>query len=424
MILKRFWKLIALSLVIIIVLVTYFIYTSLVVAKQFPELTLKTIDGDKSVMNDVLLVGEYDGKSNYSTVTVSTEGSVYRGQMSFFENLESPFAINNATKLKEKYRNFMRGKWIYTGNFFENDEFVAYVTVKSTSSRLHYEDAENYFYVDVLNKETNKSNSFEIKIPGQGLYYDIVVSDVQLVNGELKVLTESNHYGNAGRYVRELMVYTIDISSHKISADDPLLVSESVEDANNWEDIMFLNDSEDISEQKFYFLQKDQNRREVEGTELETEIVDNEPTEISVVNRSFYLYDLESKELQEVIFDKEIANELLDARTWGFVQDRQVYLVYELENTVTILEINEQDLSVQSKAKFNLDDSGFRGLSNLTIVNDKMYAIGNKDDVNSGKVFVGAIHNGEVLFEGEIGMENPDEENEEHELRFYRLIMN
>lgn len=424
MILKRFWKLIALSLVIIIVLVTYFIYTSLVVAKQFPELTLKTIDGDKSVMNDVLLVGEYDGKSNYSTVTVSTEGSVYRGQMSFFENLESPFAINNATKLKEKYRNFMRGKWIYTGNFFENDEFVAYVTVKSTSSRLHYEDAENYFYVDVLNKETNKSNSFEIKIPGQGLYYDIVVSDVQLVNGELKVLTESNHYGNAGRYVRELMVYTIDISSHKISADDTLLVSESVEDANNWEDIMFLNDSEDISEQKFYFLQKDQNRREVEGNELETEIVDNEPTELSVVNRSFYLYDLESKELQEVIFDKEIANELLDARTWGFVQDRQVYLVYELENTVTILEINEQDLSVQSKAKFNLDDSGFRGLSNLTIVNDKMYAIGNKDDVNSGKVFVGAIHNGEVLFEGEIGMENPDEENEEHELRFYRLIMN
>lgn len=129
MILKRFWKLIALSLVIITVLVTYFIYTSLVVAKQFPELTLKTIDGDKSVMNDVLLVGEYDGKSNYSAVTVSTEGSVYRGQMSFFENLESPFAINNATKLKEKYRNFMRGKWIYTGNFFENDEFVAYVAL-------------------------------------------------------------------------------------------------------------------------------------------------------------------------------------------------------------------------------------------------------------------------------------------------------
>lgn len=424
MILKRFWKLIALSLVIITVLVTYFIYTSLVVAKQFPELTLKTIDGDKSVMNDVLLVGEYDGKSNYSAVTVSTEGSVYRGQMSFFENLESPFAINNATKLKEKYRNFMRGKWIYTGNFFENDEFVAYVAVKSTSSRLHYEDAENYFYVDVLNKETNKSNSFEIKIPGQGHYYDIVVSDVQLVNGELKVLTESNHYGNNGRYVRELMVYTIDISSHKISADDTLLVSESIEDANNWEDIMFLNDSEDISEQKFYFLQKDQNRREVEDTELETEIVDNEPTEISVVNRSFYLYDLESKELQEVTFDKEIANELLDARTWGFVQDRQVYLVYELENTVTILEINEQDLSVQSKAKFNLDDSGFQGLSNLTIVNDKMYAIGYKDDVNSVKVFVGAIHNGEVLFEGEIVMENPDEENGEHELRFYRLIMN
>lgn len=424
MILKRFWKLIALCLVIITILVTYFIHTSLVVANQFPDLVLKTIVGDESVMTDVVVTGDYhDTRQNdSSSVMVSLKDSIYHKEQSFFEKLETQFPmINTVSKLKDEYRNFLRSKSMHPDYFFENNEFVAYVDVE-TPDNIIRGDSEFYFNVDVLTKKTEKSNDFTIKIPGQSEMDYTQVIDVQMVNGELKVLTESSFFGSNGRHINELMVYTIDLSKQKISGDDTLSVKGDLT-SDTWTSFIFLNDRSDVSEQKYFLLQREENSKPEEVSKQEG-LNEVEEAEIKVIKRSFYLYDLENKGLREIPLNEEQAKGLLKSDTWGFVSGENAYIAYNSEDSLTVLDIDLEHLKVESTARFNIEDLGIDTIGDVKISDNTIYVIDNyKDNVDPTNVFAGDVTSGEVLYEGEIVMEKPEDESEDYQINFYGIVM-
>ncbi|WP_047983049.1 hypothetical protein [Ornithinibacillus californiensis] len=429
MLVKRFWKLITLTIVIIVVLIAYFIQTSLVVANQFPELELKTISGDESVIKNIQISGDYYDQSNYSSaVMVTDEGSTYREKLSYFEYLEATFPPNEVASFKDEYRNFMRNKWMSPSSYFDNEEYLAYVGVDVATERFNTIYHHDYFFeVDVLNKTTNKSNAFKIKVPGQADYSDVQVMDVQLVNGELKVVTDIGYYHNE-QHVYELMVYTIDLSTNKITGDDTLLAVENNEegDWDGWTDISLLNDYRDISEQKYLLLQKSENKKP-ESVSQESH---NEDGVVEagwgVTDRAFFLYNLETEEFNPINLSDIHRNELLSTDdVTGHMNDSHAYITYVIEGKLKVLDIRLDDFSVGSDIVFNWDELDISDATQVKMNEDKIYVMERfKNYKDPAKVIVGDMATGDLLYEGEIVMKDVDDETENYELQFYNMVIN
>ncbi|WP_042142278.1 hypothetical protein [Paucisalibacillus sp. EB02] len=419
MVIKRFWKLIALSIIIVAVLVTYFIHSALVVASQFPDLEIKTISGDETTLNDVAINGDYYHEDNYSSsLIVSLDGSTYYEELSYFEKLEPQFPPNEATKIKDKYRNFMRGKMYNPSSFFENDNYLAYVGAEiSDWSKNHL--PKYYLEVDVLNKETNTSHSFQTNLPGVKEIQHADILEVHMDQEDLKVIVNLNYYLN-DQYVDEIKVYTLSISAEGVVGDQTLFDPQEQSNKDKWSHLMFLNDHSELDSGNNLLLQKDIGHYvEVSQNAIASEELDSE-----LLEREFYIYNIKSNQLQELQIPQEQYEKLLsnEFHLNGFVKDNHAYITYLNEENLVVLSFSLEDFKVDSKQTFNLTDLGMEG-TNISLMENKIYAVENGMG-NSAKIFVGDVTTGEILYKGEIVHEQENDDRDDFTLNFYTITKN
>ncbi|WP_010098263.1 hypothetical protein [Ornithinibacillus scapharcae] len=424
MLLKRLWKLITLTIVIVAVLVTYFVYTSLVVAKQFPEVVIENIKGDEEFIKDVTVSGDYyqDNEIYMSAFMVSTKGSKYRSNLSFIEDLNPNFPPDEVSTLQKDYKRFMRGKWNIPGYYFQNDEYLAYAVAK-TDEWNGVNNPEYYFEVEVLTKETNETNSFTIDIPDRENFYNVQVVDVQVFNGEVKVVTQIGYYTTNQRYEYEIKVYAIDMKNGKITSDETIGRDEKgQENSDEGSGYSLLNDFGNISEQKHLIVQKE-DQREVKVT---TE--DNmESVETQTVDRTFFVYDLESNERQELTLSKEIQKEImsLDYLVAASSVDGYVYLTFIVNGDLSIVGYDLENGNEEIEYRINLEKFGMEEPRVLKI-KDKRFYLSDYQLTNesSAKVIVGDITTGKVLYEGEIVLKDAKFKSEKDRLELTNIVIN
>src|SRR5690606_12561772 len=99
--------------------------------------------------------------------------------------------------------------------------------------------------VDVLNKETNKSHSFQTDLPGVEEVNHVDVLKAQVVKENLYVIVKLN-YLLADQYVDEIKVYTMDISSGQIVGDQTLFDPSEQSNKDRWSHLSFLNHHSEI----------------------------------------------------------------------------------------------------------------------------------------------------------------------------------
>jgi hypothetical protein len=421
MVLKRFWKLITLLIVIITILVTYFVHTALVIASQFPELEIKTISGDETTLKNMTISGDYyEGDQYSSALMVSPDNTTYYEELSYFEKRDPRFPPNEATELKDKYRNFMRGKIYQPSLFFENDDYLAYVGAEVSDWTPNYLPTY-HLEVDVLNKESNTSTSFQTTLPGMDEIHHVDVLEVRMDKKELKVIVNVNYY-LSNQYVNDIKVYTMDISSEKIVGDQTLFDPHEQSDKDKWSHLNFLNDLSAIDSTDNLLLQKDIGRyKEVDhGDEYEGEI------NAELMERKFYVYDLKANQQQELLipenhYKKLLSNEIhLD----GSVSDTHAYITYLDGNNLVVLSFSLDKLKLDTQLTFDLKELGMEAEDyGISLIDDKLYVLEN-DMQKSTKIFVGDITNGEVLYQGEIVLENNDDKSGDVSLQFYTITKN
>src|SRR5690625_7646670 len=73
------------------------------------------------------------------------------------------------------------------------------------------------FNISVLDKKENETNSFKLDVPNSNNLDDIYVEEVQMVNGELKVVTVSALAGDPNE---ELHVYRFDPAAEQLIDDE------------------------------------------------------------------------------------------------------------------------------------------------------------------------------------------------------------
>lgn len=217
-VLKRYWLVTLLAVFGVGGLCTFYVYESVA---RLPEYKLTTIEGDPGEAMDVELSGWYGGVLFSDNLTVSTEGSHYQRDKSFYERNIGGNGSSEYERLKKEHRSFMRGK-DYMDNFYKDREWLIYAEMILKTENNHIQ--ESVLKLDILNEITGKVAQYRTKIEGKENFYWVTISDIQRVGDEIHILTYQHPYpqyttsetASSVRTSDEYHLYVVDLNNGDI----------------------------------------------------------------------------------------------------------------------------------------------------------------------------------------------------------------
>src|SRR5690625_5880976 len=122
----------------------------------------------------------------------------------------------------------MRGKTSNSILYYETDEQIAYAEVESNQllyNIINVDVNEFTFTIYVLDKQSHNETSFELPDPYEEKYTFIDVEGVQIIQGNLKVITRNYVYPEDAD-VEEIHVYTFNLDKQELMDDESVYVSD------------------------------------------------------------------------------------------------------------------------------------------------------------------------------------------------------
>lgn len=358
------------------VLVIGILYIQHVVA-NCDAVMLKTLAGNDVELRKVVLDLSV-WKDDINIPARLENGKIHiSNQYSLWETITGAKLSPEIKNLIKKERNFMRGKVGNNENYFEDEEYLAYVNVhyitelrienKGTPEQYEYYHHVPGLIVDVLEKESDKRWSFPLELSDDEDISFISVEDVQLMAGVLKVLTRVSPY-EEGEYYQ---FSTIDFTTGKIIATSKI---EAPEEA---EAIFFINNMKNLKPEHYYLFS--------------IPIV-NEDMASEEVTEKYYLFDLETEEMTELSFDPGLYGKVVTA------EDGEIYFANQQNGLeVTVYNIETEELKTLSFPDVK-DDEGFTYVRQ----DHGNYYIAKTNQRNTIRLFIVEGESGEILYEGEI----------------------
>lgn len=358
------------------VLVIGILYIQHVVA-NYDAVMLKTLAGNDVELRKVVLDLSI-WKDDINIPARLENGKIHiSNQYSLWETITGAKLSPEIKNLIKKERNFMRGKVGNNENYFEDEEYLAYVNVhyitelrienKGTPEQYEYYHHVPGLIVDVLEKESDKRWSFPLELSDDEDISFINVEDVQLMAGVLKVLTRVSPY-EEGEYYQ---FSTIDFTTGKIIATSKI---EAPEEA---EAIFFINNMKNLKPEHYYLFS--------------IPIV-NEDMASEEVTEKYYLFDLETEEMTELSFDPGLYGKVVTA------EDGEIYFANQQNGLeVTVYNIETEELKTLSFPDVK-DDEGFTYVRQ----DHGNYYIAKTNQRNTIRLFIVEGESGEILYEGEI----------------------
>ena len=220
---KRYISSVLMVVIILLSIGTYYVQVTSY-ASNLPELTFKTIEGDEKELESVLISGDYIDGNVSEAFRVESNQLKYQKEQSYYENLLG-YYDPNYNRLVKEYRSFMRDKE-YIDTYYEDHDNLTFVNMN-----IDYENRKFHstFNIDGLQKKNKEEKSFEIDVPEQEKYEDIIIRDVQFAQSKLQIITQNNVSGEKDTV--EIHHYTIDLAGQKIVSDETIL-SETFDSSN------------------------------------------------------------------------------------------------------------------------------------------------------------------------------------------------
>lgn len=321
---KKYWKITVIITVVLLSIGTFYI-NSAMSAESYPEFIIQTQKGDAEEIAPLVLEGSYQASSarNYISreVKVTADGSTYRSDSFLGQIIGEPPA--RIKELQEEYHTFMRGKTPLINLFFENDRFLAYAEAKSNTGPSGASDAR--FAISILDKDKDDTTSFSIKVPDRKKIDYVFVNDVQITDNELNITTRNMKRNNG-----ELHVYSVDLSSQKVSSHETVV--QTPQGQNTQIDAHLIGGDFVQANQRLIFLKTEQ--KLTQGTE---------PAKVESSSQELISYNLETKEKKKMDLPDNINLEenkisYFDGSTIYFVrfgEDELVITPFHIENDQT-----------------------------------------------------------------------------------------
>lgn len=410
---KRYWKLISIVLVTVLVIGMFYIQAS-TAASNNPEFIIKKVSGSDDEGKKLSVFGEYITQGRHQdTVHIDETETIYTNEISYIESLNGVYHSPEIKQLQRDYRNFMRGKEVNPTLFYEDEAHLAYVNIEWDYHEMDHRPSNFSFNITVLDKDSNDVIDINEPIPNQNDYDHAFVEDVQKIDGKLKAAVRISSVVNSGEQVEEIHIYTFDLNSQTLIGDDILVSSgKRQKDGNSttWNQLNVLNDLENIESQKDLLIQKVKVK--------EVPYRDGFTTE--EINRKFTIYNYESNEQKELFSEKQKLN--FDTVS---IYESTIYFINITSNGLEILpyQIGNREFMSKQTIQIKLSEiSEESGSPTIKLKNNRLYVVSPYKDLKTEAVILIAdLKTWKTLYEGTIERTNMSENQEDYSLRINSL---
>lgn len=212
---KQYWKLIALTTIIILTLGVHF-FQAQYISSSFAQYEIEIVEGDETYVEPVTIVGHmYTSFYSSEAFKLTHKGTDFLIDKSLPEML-SFHDPGKMVTLQEKYRSFMRDKEKHIERYDEDDTGVAYATIPHTRWGIQQNELE----IAILDKTTKRTQKFTSPLIEE--YSFMSISGVKLHDETVSVITLNEKYGGNG--VAEYLAYHV----YTFNRESEALVDETI----------------------------------------------------------------------------------------------------------------------------------------------------------------------------------------------------
>ncbi|MCY9548751.1 hypothetical protein [Lysinibacillus xylanilyticus] len=388
---KKYWKTILISLIIVTTIGSYYIQQAMAKNVSFK---IETTNGDKEEIDNLIIHASYQSVDIYRSLDISKDGSTNQSE-SFIRELKGRYYPEMFQKYIQEHRKFMRGKEASPGQYFEDEDRLIYTIFSNKEDR-----GDSFtLQIDILDKNTNESSSFEINMPDQVRYDWINESDVYVENGKIKILATSNLNNE-----EELHLYTVDENKKELEQDSIIAKIESEEISRA--SIYIFNENNKVQNEN-YILYMVEKYKFLEDGERE------------IISSPMYLYNYLNNEEKEWT----IPAELKPYKHSIILQGTYIFIPVRSTNGLVLNRYNIEKNQWEEPISFKYPSiANAKEKPSIQITDGKLYLV---DRVSDGHLFlIGDLRTGESLYEGKIINENKENRDADYSLFIEQIYNN
>lgn len=404
---KRYWKILAICLVTLLTIGTFYIQSSLA-AKGDVKIDFENVSGNAQEANNLTLYGDFIFGNRHQSLEITKEKTVNRSNESFYENVTKGFVGSNLRGLINQYKNFMRGKDFMDNYYFEDEKRLVYANIKGEN--FFQEPTGDFFFdIEVLNKKSGEITSIQLEVPDKEKYNWMYVEEVQVVNDGLKVITHC--FVKEGN--NELREFSFNINQQKL-VNDKTIISATREEKGRTE-VRIINNAQSMKPKNYLLIKKET----FEDKMVSSDGGMNEVyTERSLVASEILVYNIKTNQIKKLTAPEEILTTIEQSST---IFDSILYVQSHSEMGV---EINRYDLEKEEWINTltfdlgqnqNVDQGSF-----IKLMNGKLYMISLVK--NEYKISIKELKTGKSLYEGKLKVNKPKENEQDYKLYFHDIV--
>ncbi|MBP1968445.1 hypothetical protein J2Z83_000537 [Virgibacillus natechei] len=399
----RYWKLITIMVVVVLSIGSYYI-ESAITGTNYPEFVFEHHSGNEEEVKNLILDAQYINELKHNMLQVTAEGTKYQNEESYLEGLES-HVDDTIKQLQEDYPSFMRGKSEHSlAPFYENETILVYVNQNTNSP-----DAEKSDFtldIEVLDKGSGDRTAFTIKLPETKDYQTMRIGDVQVIDGEMKIITRNFlHVAQTGyTSSEEIHVYNLDVANQEVTSNE-VIVSNAEPNNATVTYITIINEHGGINQNEYVLVHFDY---------METVEHENGSSNLEQIGRELIAYNLETNEQEEL----DLPEALQDSLHTALLSDSTIYFNKLTETGVEILtyDLNSKEIETEKVLE---DTAAFEVEPHMAVKNDNMYLTSKYKYTDShAAIFVVDLTEGDILYEGAVEMKDQQAEKEEEDVLY------
>jgi hypothetical protein len=389
------------TVLITVIVIGMFYFQASTAASNNPEFVIKKVSGSNDEGKKLSVYGDFitHGRPQ-DTLHIDDTETIYTNEISYIEDLNGVYHTSEIKQLQRDYRNFMRGKELTTTSlYYEDEDHLAYSNIEWDYQEMDARASDFTFNIEVLDKESKDVTVINESMPNQNAYEYALVEDVQKINGKLKVVVRlSIATEDSYEPFEEIHIYTFDINSETLIADDIVASSgrsEKGENSNTWNQLSIFTDSENIQPQKYLLTKKVKVKEVQEGTESKTEETD----------QKFTLYNYETNEQIELFKEKQ-QRDFENISIYGST----IYFINKTSNGLEILPYQIENGEFSTKQTIQIKISKDHGFPAIKLKNNRLYVVSPYKDSNTeAYILIADLKTWKTLYEGTIEKTNSSE---------------
>ena len=402
---KRYWKLLAIALITVLVIGTFYIQKS-IASNSYPQFVIKKVSGNENEVKNVTLQGDYSLNGYMLDDFQLTErGTNYASDRSFIERQAGWNLPSEIKRLQKEYRNFMRGKQEEVNLFYEDQSFLAYAIIPwNYSIQIN---GEILFHIEIYDKKSGKVTKINEVLPQNQKYDFASIYDVQIFNGKLKVVANITLNGEEMN-TTEIHLYTFDLNTQSLIGDDIIQAMERQKSDDINTNIYVLVNDENINQQKYVLFEK-QTFKEIPYKDGFTP---------EVISRELMLYNLETNKQEKITLPKELLGLSIEGAT---LSDSTIYFYNLSESKLETIPYQIESNKIGTKQSFDITTDE-HSAPIMEIKNNRLFILHPfKDHDTNGTIKITDVDTGKVLYEGTIDAKNANKLKKGYRLDFYSL---